>query len=298
METKKFVQKGTFSVAVLLPIMLFCIIMLIVFRHSEPFMLFILGFVTVIMAVCLLIFFRLSITVDDKNLSFELGTGMVKRRYPLDTIESCTAVRNPAWWGIGIRLTPEGWLYNVSGREAIELKFKNRHDKIRIGTDKPVEIAALVNERTGGILSPAAPEFSGKGNFLLIFLILTLAIIMPAGILISGTSESAIEIINNQIVIKGMYGTKIDLKTISSADTLVSLPPVRSRTNGFAAGNTLRGHFKLSDGRKVRLYVKTNSPPYIELVSASATVFISTRDPAVTRQLFISLRGELSGQKK
>jgi hypothetical protein len=45
-------------------------------------------------------------------------------------------VKNPWYYGWGIHLIPGGWLYNVSGWEAVELQMKNGN-KYRIGTDDP-----------------------------------------------------------------------------------------------------------------------------------------------------------------
>ena len=47
-----------------------------------------------------------------------------------------TQVRNRWWWGFGIRWTPHGWMWNISGLDAVELTYHNGK-KFRIGTDEP-----------------------------------------------------------------------------------------------------------------------------------------------------------------
>ena len=94
--------------------------------------------------MALLFFYKLTICIDSKKVSFQLGVGWFGRSYPLSEIKSCKPVRNSIFYGIGIRLIPGGWLYNVSGFKAIELKFHNRRKVVRIGTDKPEEVADLV----------------------------------------------------------------------------------------------------------------------------------------------------------
>ena len=66
------------------------------------------------------------------------------KSYKISDIKYCRTVSNSVINGIGIRMLPNGWLYNVSGLKAIELQFKNRKSVIRIGTDKPDEISQLI----------------------------------------------------------------------------------------------------------------------------------------------------------
>ncbi len=61
-------------------------------------------------------------------------------------------MKNPWYYGWGIRLTPHGWLYNVSGSYAVEIKTKTGK-KYRIGTDVPNELEKAIRqsiERSGG----------------------------------------------------------------------------------------------------------------------------------------------------
>ena len=58
---------------------------------------------------------------------------------------SSRAVRNPFYYGWGTRLTPHGWLYNVSGFDAVEVEFKTGK-KVRIGTDESQTLDAAIQE--------------------------------------------------------------------------------------------------------------------------------------------------------
>jgi len=61
----------------------------------------------------------------------------------LDEIASVKTVKNHWYYGWGIRLIPHGWLFNVSGFEAIEIVMKN--GKVyRIGTDEAEKLMAAV----------------------------------------------------------------------------------------------------------------------------------------------------------
>jgi len=62
-------------------------------------------------------------------------------------------VRNKWWYGLGIRLTPHGWLYIVSGLDAVEI-VRISGKKFRVGTDEP---QALVTALTAA-LDPKSGE--------------------------------------------------------------------------------------------------------------------------------------------
>ena len=82
------------------------------------------------------IFTSLQTAVDSNFLYISYSVGLVRRKIPLESIDSVKQVRNPWWYGFGIRLTPRGWLWNIQGLDAIELTYKNGRS-FRIGTDDP-----------------------------------------------------------------------------------------------------------------------------------------------------------------
>jgi len=104
------------------------------------------SFLSLIMIVALLFFYKITIEIDDTFISFKLGIGWFGRKYRIDNLISCKSVKNSIWYGMGARLLPNGWLFNVSGLKAIELSFKDKKSIIRIGTNKPEEIAEIVTK--------------------------------------------------------------------------------------------------------------------------------------------------------
>lgn len=83
-----------------------------------------------------LLFSSLTVHVEEESLRFYFGPGFWERCIPLQDIQSVHVVRNSAWYGWGIRYTPHGWLYNVSGLQAVELQVRGE-GTLRIGTDEP-----------------------------------------------------------------------------------------------------------------------------------------------------------------
>lgn len=107
--------------------------------NTNPFLLIILA----ALAVSLLLFSILTVKVDGEEVSVRFGVGLIRKRFPLSEIESHSAVRNPWYYGWGLRRTPIGWLYNVSGLEAVEITLKDGR-KVRIGTDDPTGLDAAI----------------------------------------------------------------------------------------------------------------------------------------------------------
>ena len=149
METKKFTQFGTVSVTIMLPLFLFFSGLLIKngLANSPDFYIHLV--LAILFLICLLVFYKLTIIVDDKFVTFKLGIGLVRKSYKISDLKSCRPVTNSALNGIGIRMLPNGWLYNVTGIEAIELQFHNKNSIVRIGTNKPDEISQLIRSLMG-----------------------------------------------------------------------------------------------------------------------------------------------------
>ena len=97
------------------------------------------------MVVVLSLFASLTVEIDAEYLRIRFGIGLIRKHFPLDQIDTCRPVSNPWIYGWGIRLTPHGWLYNVSGQEAVELKMKSGKT-CRIGTDEPEVLTAALQE--------------------------------------------------------------------------------------------------------------------------------------------------------
>jgi len=82
------------------------------------------------------LFSSLTVTVTDRTLVFYFGPEFWTRRFALDDIVSVEVVRNSPLYGWGIRYTRHGWLYNVSGLQAVEVTIRGE-EQLRIGTDEP-----------------------------------------------------------------------------------------------------------------------------------------------------------------
>lgn len=106
-----------------------------------------------VFAALMLAFSRLTVVVDETRVSVGFGGGLARRRFELHTIEAARTVKVPRLAGWGIRLTPQGWLYNAWGRGAVQLRLAGGR-RFTIGTDEPDALLAAI-ERAGEGLGAA-----------------------------------------------------------------------------------------------------------------------------------------------
>jgi len=99
----------------------------------------------IILGICVGVFSTLTVVIMEDILEIRFGIGIIRKKFHLKDIESCQVVKNPWYYGWGIRLTPHGWLYNVSGFYAVEIKMKTG-EKYRIGTDVPTDLVRAIQQ--------------------------------------------------------------------------------------------------------------------------------------------------------
>jgi len=92
--------------------------------------------VSLILLLCLVLFYRLKITIEDETLWASFGAGIIRKRVRLAEIVGCEPIRIRWWYGWGIHLTPWGWLYNVSGFDAVAITLRDGK-RFALGTDDP-----------------------------------------------------------------------------------------------------------------------------------------------------------------
>jgi len=103
------------------------------------------GAVLVLLLVCLFLFRSLTVEVGSERLAVWFGSGLIRKEFPMEEIRDARVVRNPWYSGWGIRFTPRGWMFNVSGSDAVELYFRDNR-RFRIGTDEPRQLSEAIRE--------------------------------------------------------------------------------------------------------------------------------------------------------
>lgn len=98
----------------------------------------------IISLAIILLFFKLTIYVDNEYVRFSFGIGLICGKYRFADIEFCRSISYLPL-GFGIRFRPGVILFNVSGTKALELSMKGKNRKIWIGTDCPDELVRSIN---------------------------------------------------------------------------------------------------------------------------------------------------------
>jgi hypothetical protein len=110
--------------------------------HREPTVI-----VSIILLVCLVLFYKLRITIEGETLCASFGPGIISKRVRLAEIVGCEPIRIRWWYGWGIHLTPSGWLYNVSGFDAVAITLRDGR-KFALGTDDPHGLIDAISRST------------------------------------------------------------------------------------------------------------------------------------------------------
>jgi len=132
-------------------ILLMVVILLgVIFSIEDPGVAPVLGIIIGVLMGAELLFMSLRVAVDASCVKLSFGVGLIRRRIPMERIELATPVRNSWWYGLGIRLTPHGWMWNIQGLDAVELTYTNGR-RFRIGTAEPEELSSAINAACGGL---------------------------------------------------------------------------------------------------------------------------------------------------
>ncbi|PCH72336.1 MAG: hypothetical protein COB98_11900 [Flavobacteriaceae bacterium] len=85
----------------------------------------------------ILLMYRLKITIDNTHITVTLGIGLIKNSILIKDIvmSDVKKVSIPWYYGIGIRLTPYGMLYNVKVGMALLIPSKNKGRTLLVGTN-------------------------------------------------------------------------------------------------------------------------------------------------------------------
>ena len=95
-----------------------------------------------------LVFNRLTVAVDSEAVQASFGWGWPRRRIGIGDVTGFRRVRSRWYYGWGIRRVPRGWMFNVSGLDAVELDLTTGK-RFWIGTDEPADLIAALSVHTG-----------------------------------------------------------------------------------------------------------------------------------------------------
>jgi hypothetical protein len=95
-----------------------------------------------------IVFSSLTIEIDETQLLWHFGPGLIRKSVALADIEHSEPVRTCWTSGWGIHRTAHGWLYNVAGRDAVVVRLKNTRQFL-LGSDEPERLDAALRSAVG-----------------------------------------------------------------------------------------------------------------------------------------------------
>ena len=99
--------------------------------------------ISVLFLIAIIVFYKLTITIENETLCASFGVGLIRKKLPVSEIAGCELIRIRWWYGWGIYLTPDGWLYNVAGWDAVAITLRDGR-KFAFGTDDPDGLVAAI----------------------------------------------------------------------------------------------------------------------------------------------------------
>ncbi len=91
------------------------------------------------------LFHSLTIEITETELRWCFGSGFIHKRVPLEEVVSARPVRTSVMDGWGIHWGRYGWLYNVSGSDAVAITLRSGK-RFALGTDEPESLAKQLGE--------------------------------------------------------------------------------------------------------------------------------------------------------
>jgi len=256
-------------------------------------------FASIAIVLLALLFGWLTVDIDNRRLLIKMGIGLIRRAIPLKNVRAFAPVTNRWYYGWGVRLTPYGMLYNVSGLRAVEVLFENGR-RVRIGTDEPDALVRALSAATNkpGVHSPdqfpTDPRWRNRARFMVGSLVL-IVVAWIGWSFYAYSQPPSVDISSFRFNVgTGLHGAEVALADIESVALVDELPRIVRRTNGFSSGAVLRGNFTLDQWGGGKLFINRNSPPYLVVRAGDTFVVVNFQDAARTRELYERLTARVT----
>ncbi|TMP35809.1 hypothetical protein [Pseudoalteromonas rubra] len=103
------------------------------------------SFAFVVVAIIAILFSSLTIKVGEGQIRWFFGPGFWRKSLDYTQIDSAKVIKTKWYNGLGIRLLSTGWLYNVSGLDAVELTLKDG-TTVSLGTNEPKQLLTAIEK--------------------------------------------------------------------------------------------------------------------------------------------------------
>lgn len=131
--------------------------------------------------------------------------------------------------------------------------------------------------------------------------VITVLILIGAGefvlLLFRGTKQPAeVVITSDTVTVTGQYGADYPLSSIRSVRLLESIPAIGTKVNGAGLGDIKKGDYKVEGMGVCRLFLHTDTGPYLVLDLNDGHVILCFEDAQKTQALYHQLSTLIGGQ--
>tara|TARA_B100001996_G_C18634659_1_gene583216 strand:+ start:491 stop:955 length:465 start_codon:yes stop_codon:yes gene_type:complete len=99
-----------------------------------------------IVATILLMFAKMSITVDDAKIRLVFWWGFPKKEILINDIRAVELHELSYWWGTGVQMVRQGSIWRAWGKTTVLVKQSNGKS-VTIGSDNPDELLQAIRSR-------------------------------------------------------------------------------------------------------------------------------------------------------
>jgi hypothetical protein len=104
----------------------------------------------VILALVVLVFTVMTVTVKDREIVVSMGLELIRKKIPVANIISVSEVKIP-WHSVGFKKISGGWLYSVAVSKGLDITLQGGR-RVVIGSDDAEGLTEVIRSRM------AAPE--------------------------------------------------------------------------------------------------------------------------------------------
>lgn len=117
---------------------------LTIVNFDETILLIIASFLFIIT----LLFYKLTVRISQSAIQLIYGVGIIRINLNIDQLESVEVTRTPWYYGLGIRFSPKGMIYNIQSLNAVKINLsKNGKSKtLFIGSPHPEAVIRAIAE--------------------------------------------------------------------------------------------------------------------------------------------------------
>lgn len=147
--SKIYYTKTVYSVWLIVIILLFMLGIGISYYFqwgSKPIPATVTGILEVFFLLVVLLMYKLNTTINSDEIRVTFGIGLIKKSMLLTEIDidKLKKMVIPWYYGIGIRITPHGMLYNVKPGDALLIHSKKVTKTLLFGTDDASKIIKTI----------------------------------------------------------------------------------------------------------------------------------------------------------